>query len=275
MAEETPRSVALVTPPVPAPLTGLWRREEMSTPNGDRDVTTRVLWLQTQRFYVDIRLQADRPVRHDASSFEAYGEEELLRLAMVQGFAGVLTVTGGVCLWRRELDYQPPAPTPDEARFEIEGDRMTEFGIHADYTEIWRREPDSQRRLAAFRRDNGLGGLLVIGGDHFLSIEGRDQPLPPGTDLPSIVRRDLDDGRRDLAVARLRMEISYGRIAGGERPWQVQLSTWPWREGRGLFAGPTSFDPTTGQLMSAAGRRWSLVDSDVEPDGLIPLFQSV
>ena len=196
-----------------------------------------------------------------------------LRLATVEGFAGVLTATGDVCLWRRDLDYQPPSLTPDEARFEIEGDRMTELGIHADYTEIWRREPDSRRLLAAFRRDDGVDGLLVIGGDHFLSIEGRDRPLPPGADLTAIVRRDLDDGRRNLAISRLEMAICYGRIAGAERPWQVRLSTLPWREGGSLFEEPMRFDPATGQLMARAGPSWSLADTDVALDSLVALFE--
>jgi hypothetical protein len=256
---------------VPRALRGLWTREEIFTPTGNRDATTRVVWLQTRRFYADIRVPADRPARPGATGFEAYADEELIALARMQAFAGVLTAADGICLWRRDLDYQPPDPVPDEARFEIDGDRMDEFGIHADYTEIWRRTPGSGEPLIAWRRAAAPGGLLVVAEDHFLEIQGREIPLPEGASLAAIVEADLAAGRRDLAIARLDMRICYGRVAGAGGPWRVTLSSLPWLEGRGLFDGEeVSVDGATGELMRG-GEAWTLEDATILPSDIARL----
>ncbi len=256
---------------VPADLRGLWTRDQIFTPSGYRDATTRVLWLQTRRFYADIRVPADRPARPGATGFDAYADEELIALARMQGFAGVLTAADGVCLWRRDLDYQPPDPAPDEARFEIDGDRMDEYGIHADYTEIWRRAPGSGAPLIAWRRAGAPGGLMVVVGDHFLEIEGRATPLPAGETLAAIVEADLATGRRDLAIERLDMRICYGRVAGGGAPWRVELSTLPWLEGRGLF------DDEDARIEAGAlirdGKPWVLENSTIQSSDIARLPQ--
>jgi hypothetical protein len=247
---------------VPAALRGLWDREEIFTPSGYRDTTTRVVWLQTRRFYGDLRIPADRPSRPGARDFGDFGDDDLIALARVQGFGGVLTASPDVCLWRRDLDYQPPGETPDEARYEIEGDRMAELGIHAEYTEIWRRAPESAEPHVALRRETGAGGLLVIAGDHFLEIQGRDVALPAGETLAAIVERDLAEGRRDLARARLLMRICHGRIAGGAIPWEITRSSFPWLEGESLFAGETPrFDAEAGVLHRGEDQLWRVEDS--------------
>jgi hypothetical protein len=250
--------------PVPAALTGLWRREEIFAPEGFRDTTTRVFWLQTSRYYADIRVPLDRPIQPGARGFDDYPDENLIALARVQGFAGVLTAADGVCLWRRDLDYQPPGEIPDEARFEIEGDRMVEMGIHAEYTEIWRRVPGGEGVLAAFVRDESPGGMLVIAGDHFLEIRGRDEPPPDGETLAAVVERDLAEGRPDLARARLAMRIAYGQVAGGQKPWEVGLSTLPWLEGSSLFAGEAiGFNAASGILDRGSAGIWRLADASI------------
>jgi hypothetical protein len=260
------------TPATPVELRGLWRREEIFTPSGHRDATTQVLWLQTERFYADIRVPVDRPLRSGEGGFEPYSDEELIKLAAMQGFAGVLTANADVCLWRRDLDYQPPDSVPDEARFEIDGDRMGEFGIHSEYTEIWRRQADSREPLAAFRREAGDPALLVIGGDHFIELESRAVPLPEGQGLADIVRRSLEADRRDQAIAALQMRICYGRIRGSETPWRVGLSTLPWLEGGPLFPSPISFDAAAG-ILESAGVQWRLQEATCTPDALAKLFK--
>ncbi|MBV9512212.1 MAG: hypothetical protein JO303_18230, partial [Caulobacteraceae bacterium] len=88
---------------VPAEVMGLWRREVITAP-GFRDETTQVVWLQTPRWYADLRVKADRPGPRAPDGFAAYPDEALIALAGVQGFAGVLTASDGLCLWRRDLD---------------------------------------------------------------------------------------------------------------------------------------------------------------------------
>lgn len=252
---------------VPPDLTGLWRREVITTPAGYRDETTTVFWLQTRSWYADVRVKADRPSRPGATGFADFTDDELLGLAAVQGFAGQLTTTDDVCLWRRDLDYQPPSSSPDEAKFAIDGEVMIEDGIHADYQEIWRREPGSLAPLAAFQLDDdaavpGRGGLLVEAGGYFVEMLDRPVSLPPGDSLKAIAEAALAAGKREDAIAALSMRISQGRI--GPDGWRISLSTFPWLEGGPLWSGLVAFDPQTGKLQTGEGperRVWSLIDS--------------
>lgn len=257
---------------VQLPLRGLWRREAITTPSGYSDTTTRVMWLQTRSWYADIRVPADRPSRPGARGFADFTDAELVQLATMQGFAGELSATDDVCFWRRDLDYQPPSPSLDEATFRIEGPVMIEDGIHAEYREIWWRAPESEGACAAFKLDGPGQGLLVISGDAFMEIEGRAAPLPEGETLAAIVRAELEAGRRGAAEAHLSLRICYGRISGGRRPWEVQLSTLPWLEGQSLLCPETRYAPHTGRLEThIQGRKlsWTLVDASAPPQDLV------
>lgn len=231
---------------VPGELHGLWRREVITTPKGYRDETTRVLWLQTRSWYADIRVKADRPNREGATGFADYTDAELIEMAAVQGFAGELTATGSVCLWRRDLDYQPPNDSLDEANFAVRDGVMIEDGIHSEYQEIWRRQAPSDTPLVAYRASGGTKGLLVIAGDYFLEIRDRATPLARAESLSALVTEALAAGKRDAAIAALSMRICQGKISGSARP--VTLSSYPWLEGTDL--GPV--DPA----------EWTLIDSE-------------
>jgi hypothetical protein len=254
---------------VPPDLTGLWRREVITTPAGYRDATTRVFWLQTRSWYADLRVRADRPDRPGATGFADYTNAELIQLAAVQGFAGQLTAQDGVCLWRRDLDYQPPSDDLDEARFAVEGEVMIEDGIHSDYQEIWRRKARSLSPLAAFRLTEDTthpdrAGLLVVAGDHFMEIQDRAGPLMHGTKLVDHVTTALEAGDRDAAIAALSMRISLGRVDAGD--WNVTLSSCPWLEGRPLGES-IIFDRAAGTLTcrtSPERRVWTRIDATAD-----------
>lgn len=254
-----------MTAKVPAEVTGVWRREQITAPGGHCDNTTRVFWVQADSWYGDIRLKIDIPRRAGAASFADFSDGELIELAGAQGFAGQLTVTPEMCAWRRDLDYQPPGPVPDEGTWKIEGDVLIEGGIHAEYEEIWRLEPESRGLRAAFGLGEGQG-LLVIAGDHFLMMRARQTPLPQGESLPALVEAALAAGQRHAAVALLDMPICYGRI--GEN-WRVVHSTLPWLEGRPLWARPPLFDAAAALLLDGGATPWTLLELH-DPDGELP-----
>lgn len=259
---------------VPADLTGLWRREVITTPAGYRDETTRVLWLQTRSWYADIRISADRPTPAGATGFADFVDAELLQLAAIQGFAGQLSAADGVCLWRRDLDHQPPGELLDEARFAIDGEVMIEDGIHADYQEIWRREARSSGPLAAFRLTSdpdGRDGFLIIAGDHFIEFVDRPAPLSPGKSLAEIIEVELAAGRRPAAEALLSTRISHGRIGEG---WKVALSSLPWLEGAPLWSKPPRFLAEQGVLQTPR-QAWILLDSSLPPTELAAWFAAL
>lgn len=256
---------------VPADLTGLWRREVITTPAGYRDETTRVLWLQTCSWYADIRVPADRPTPAGATGFADFSDAELLQLAAIQGFAGQLSAADGVCLWRRDLDHQPPGDLLDEARFAVDGEVMIEDGIHADYQEIWRREAGSAGPLAAFQLTSdpaGRNGFLVIAGDHFIEFVDRPLPLPHGKSLAEIVGMALTTGRRSTAEQLLSTRISHGRIGDG---WKVALSSLPWLEGAPLWPESPRFLADQGVLQTPH-QTWTLLDSSLPATELTAWF---
>ena len=271
---------------VPPELTGVWRREVITTPQGLHDATTQVMWVQTRSWYADIRVPATRPIRPGAAGFGDFTPEELVSLASVESFAGQLTTTPDLCAWRRDLDFQPPAPTPDEGTWKIDDPVMIERGVHADYEEVWVREPGSQAGLMAFRLDHdaavpGRKGLMVVAGDHFLAILDRPRPLPAGESLAAIVKAELETAGPAAAASRLAMPSCYGRLDGAT-PWEISLSSWPWLEGQG-FWGPRRpvFDADAGTLgwnAAEAGQTWRLLDSSVPPAeaaGLLKLPEAV
>lgn len=249
---------------VPAPLTGVWRREQITQPGGLLDDTTRVFWVQADSWYGDIRLKADIPRRPNATSFADFSDAELIELAQAEGFAGQLTVTPELCAWRRDMDFQPPGPVPDEGTWNLQGDVLIEGGVHTPYEEIWRREPDSQGLRAAFARGDAKG-LLILAGDHFLMISDRRPATPSGESLAALVRAALAAGDRDGACALLDMPICYGRISTG---WRVVHSTLPWREGRALWTAP-QYAPATGGLIDDEGGAWTMLELE-DPHGRLP-----
>ena len=256
--------------PVPPEYTGLWRREVITAP-GFRDETTRVLWLQTATWYVDLRVPAGRPAARGIGLAD-YSVEELSALATIQGFAGELAAADGICLWRRDFDRQPPGPIPDEARCAVDGDVMVEDGLHADYQEIWRRVPASAGPLAAFALEEaaGPGGLLVMAGDHLMEFRARPGAPLTGASLAELVEAQLAAGDRAEAEALLDTEICYAAREG--EGWRVQLSSHPWREGRLMWpAGGARFDEATGRLQASDGdgtKIWRLLDANVPASAL-------
>lgn len=274
LGRRRPLEAQAVTEFVPLELTGVWRREVITTPHSPRDDTTQVMWIQTRSWYADIRVPATRPSRPGAAGFGDFTAEELVGLAAVQGFAGQLAATPRVCAWRRDLDFQPPSPIPDEGTWQVDGRVMIERGVHVEYEEVWVREPDTQGPLLAFALEHnsavpGRKGLMMIAGDHFLAILDRPHPLPAGEDLPAIVRAELASGGPMAAAGRLAMPLCYGRLSEGATPWEVKLSSWPWLEGQG-FWGPRRpvFDPQAGVLgwnAAETEQSWKLLDSSVPP----------
>jgi|HubBroStandDraft_1064217.scaffolds.fasta_scaffold00150_25 hypothetical protein len=261
-----------MTPAIPLEVTGLWRRQAMIHPDGRRDTTTQVLWLQTRHLFADLRVPADRPSVPGATGFADYDAESLPRLARMQGFAGTLEVTGDICRWHRELDFQPPGGPPDEAKFRIEGETLVETGIHAAYEEIWERQTPPGADLASFRllpAKPGPRGVLVLAGDHFIAVEERRPKLPEAASLASLLARDPD---RRRASDLLGLLIAAGRLGpAGGTGWQIELATFPWLEGRTLAPGGSRFDPVKGRLHmeTAEGlRHWQLVEASCSLDRL-------
>jgi hypothetical protein len=103
---------------VPASYVGVWKRTLLATPTLP-DTSTRVFWLQTDRWHADIRIPEDRPaIRGDA--LDLLDRTALRALSRQQGFAGITEVNGDICRWHRMIDYQPPGRIADVGRMRFE-----------------------------------------------------------------------------------------------------------------------------------------------------------
>jgi hypothetical protein len=260
------------SPPAVDPrLTGVWKRESISTPDGAFDDTTEVYWLQTRSWYADVRAP-QAALAQTAFDLQAADADALVVRATMEGFAGQLEADPSVCRWRRDFDFQPTG-LPDEGEWTLDGDVLVERGIHAEYEEIWRLEPDSRGLLAAFELTAfpalpGRRGLLTIAGDHFLAVIDRASPLPPGASLATVVAEACRQGDLERARAALDMPVVYGRIAGGRRPWEVLIATCGWTRGAGFWPDEGArFEPGVGRLEAsgADGSSWRLIDASVDP----------
>ncbi len=218
---------------VPPSLQGSWRRAWIRR-GVSRSSDVAVHYVQTPRSFADLRIADARP-RIAATSFTDATDADLRALAEQQGFAGFATAQGDVVTWHHELDFQPQPPGEvDVGRVEQVGSAMLEHALDGAYEELWWRVASGDGRfLTVERRTAGrLDGLLVVAGDAFIHVRNRAVQLPAASSLGELV---ADPSRaRETKIAYLDCEISAGRARGGARPWQVERSTLPWREGHAI-----------------------------------------
>lgn len=209
---------------------GLWNRSLLVQANGARDTTTFVAWLQGPTLFADLRQPAGGPSFAGVRALGDLGSEQIAWLAEQEGFAGRLEQDGEYFVWRRMLDFQPPALTPDSGRLFLDGATMVEEGRYSPYIEHWHRESGPLSPCAAVRlRDavSGVDGFLVRAGSVFMYARaGFSASLAPGSRLGVGL-----DKARSLEAARqlVDCEISFGQIAGSD--WTILRSSLPYRVG--------------------------------------------
>jgi len=252
--------------PSPETLPGLWRRSQIAWPDGRRDETSWVNWLQGPGLYIDLRQPAGRPDFAHVASLADLTLPDMDWLARQEGFAGELVHEDGWFEWRRDIDFQPEAIYSDRGRLWIEGDAMVEEGADIPYIEHWHREPVAARPCWAMRlRNHGSGrkGALIRLGNLFMYARERDL-LPP----PHLHLRDCVAGAATLDAARalLDCEISQGAVTSAG--WIVQRSSLPFREGKPLapVPGPTTLATAdTDRGGGATVRHWEITDQRGAP----------
>lgn len=198
-----------------ASLLGVWRRELIAWPDGRRDTTTSVHWLQAGSVFADLRLPQ--------------GERDA---AIVEGFAGHITLDGDVCTWHRRIDYQPPGAPPDVGRLSFDGDLLIEDGVHLPYIEYWR------------RIDDGAAGVLVLE----LCAE------------PGLLVRVGHHAMRALSGG----EISHAHTIGTSA-WRIHASTLTECHGETL-----GFRRDGADFIDRQGRRWRVAEASADPAPLLP-----
>lgn len=248
-------------------LTGVWRRLSIETEDGLQDTKSQVIWLQTHSCFGDIRIPADRPNLGTKSSLAELTKLEMIALSKQQGFAGVTHLNGSTSQWHRYIDYQPLNAGQDIGSLHWEGEILIELGVEAVYKEEWQRLDDGNGDFTALilpaeidqTSDKNLSwqGCLVTAGDYFIYVWNRSLPLPPADSLTSLLINSAQDHSKQIYC--LDCEISFGVCKSGQVPWEIRLSTLPWREGYSLWSlSNLEVDLKKGQVLQTinqSGRR--------------------
>ena len=245
---------------------GLWRRSLLAWPDGRRDTTSFVNWLQGPGLYLDLRQPEGRPDFTGETSLSALTPDSMMWLAAQEGFAGELVEEDGWFEWRRDIDFQPKAIYSDIGRLWVEGDVMVEEGKDIPYIEHWHREPIGSMPLWAARledRETGQKGAIARMGSLFMIARERYCDVPEGLTLAECVA-----GAADMARAQeyLDCEISQGAVTS--TGWLIQRPSPPFREGKPLAPVRTG-DLFEMQDQDRSGkpftRRWEITDLRGEP----------
>ena len=196
---------------VPDWLMGLWRRLSIEE-NGERDTTTQVYWLQTASGFADIRIPAERPA---VESLVGLTPEQATGLSQQDGFAGITRLIGDQCEWHHAMDYRSFTGKPDVGRLHWEGDILVEIGPNGAYKEEWQRVATGPTTTMTISDGAAWKKWLVLCGDYFIYVS---------------------DDRDFSSVDNLwNFEISFGQCRHGQKPWEIQLSTLPWKENSSLW----------------------------------------
>jgi hypothetical protein len=218
-------------------LGGLWRRSLIALPDGTRDTTTRVLWLQSTHVFADIRQPALQSQFAHAQVLNDLSYQDCAQLAEQQAFAGHLTFDGNHFEWVRMIDFQPKGPHADIGALRWEGRVLIEEGRDVKYIEHWHRDPAAavQPSAAAVLLDSirGIKALLVRSGDYFMFARSRALQLPALDTLRQCVAAvaTVEEAR-----ALVDCEVSFGVHANGAV--RIAVSTLPYRVGKLLCADP-------------------------------------
>jgi hypothetical protein len=212
---------------------GLWTRSLIAWPDGRRDISTQVAWLQGISLFGDLRQPPGlASCLSTATCRDELTRDDCLALAAQQGFSGKFEARDAAYEWVRRIDYQPPQATRDIGRLFWRNQIMVEEGVESEYTEHWHRDPAVPESPCAglWLHDAARGGFgcLLRVGDRFAYARGREEPIAGGT-LAALVQ-----GAESLRQMRALVdcEVSFGKA--GAQGWRIMRSSLPYKVGADL-----------------------------------------
>lgn len=245
---------------------GLWERSLIAWPDGRKDTTTFVAWLQGPGLFADLRQPVNPPSFDGVACLADIQPHHLDWLARQEGFAGRFVHAGDAFEWRRMIDFQCPSEAADAGFLTFSDGILVERGRDIPYIEHWHQTSTrlSPHFAVRMQDEHGLAGFLVRVGDIFMYARNRSVVLPTGVSLAGLVKGcSLQEG-----CALIDCEISLGRIRDGS--WLIGRSTLPFRTKTDLSPKP-SLDRetfTVADLATYGGstvRRWKVLEVDL-PD---------
>jgi len=256
--------------PAVSGLRGLWRRSMIAWPDGSRDTTTSVCWLQGLRACLDLRQSAPPAELARVRALDRLSLGQCTWLARQQGFAGQLSFDGSHFEWSRSIDFQPRAAGADAGSLCWQGDVLVESGRDVAYIEHWHRDhgaPTLPVAAVSLRDadDNTAAAMLRVGAQ-FMFARDRTLSAAAGRTLCQCI---AEAATLQQARGLVDCEISFGNALPAG--FLISASTLPWRIGDVLDQRLTcgqldTMDRTADGV--ARRRRWEIIDSEGEPAGL-------
>lgn len=222
---------------VPDWMLGHFRRRTISFADGRSDERTRVHWLQSRTFTIDLRLP-DAPAL-PMRAWQDYTVAELRQLANHEGWVADSLWENGYLSWHGGVSLQLHNRWPEPAQLQRIGNCMIEFGTSGVYVEDWRLQASSGpliglRLLEECDAETGevlqRGGGLILCGEQLGWVQGRAvEPLEPGLQLRERVEQAQGDGEALALLFGCETSLAYADKQGR---YQVALSTQPGRVGQ-------------------------------------------
>lgn len=229
--------------PVPQSYLGVWQRVSLEARGKPVDTTTEAYWIQTAELFADMRVPGGRPDFSGKTSLAECSDLELLWFSRQQGFAGMAMAGGDLLHRRRQVDYQPSRGRDNTHRMRFEDELLVEENLTGTVREKWRCLTGPEHGVISLRllEEAGPGGristrkgYLLVMDDYFLFVRDRIEFTRQAASLEDLF--EAQDLGHDEQASLLDCEFSFGRRQGGAQPWEIQLSTLPYREGKILFA---------------------------------------
>jgi hypothetical protein len=217
---------------VPEAYVGAWHK---------RSKTDRTYWLQTRRLHAIIEIAADRPDFSGRSSWDEFSDDELMILARQGGVSGACIAAEDVLHRRRQVDYLPQRGQPFLRRMHRDGAQLYEECLDGRHGSVWDLLAGADNEIVGLRfHDVEVGGegdqcrgYLLVVGPYFMYVRDRFVATQRAESLAMLA--ELKNFTREQLVAVLDFDLSFGR-RDGAKPWAIELSTIPFREGRQLMS---------------------------------------
>lgn len=221
-------------PVTDAEIRGLWRRAYIKAPADDpefEDHDTQVYWFQADGLYADLRIPARFSAGLSIDCLADLSHDELLALGDAEGFAGSASVVDGVCTWQRAINLQGPERGRDIGRLERTRGGLFEYGVAADFVELWLDQsvgsPSPEGRV--FTCGGGFWGFLITSPTRFLFAQDRPARKNLARPWKEALAQALNGDDRDQLNDMFGTEYSFGRIENGVAV--IELSSHPNRVG--------------------------------------------
>jgi len=254
--------------------------------------------VQTNTLFIDMRIPRKQDAYFkDVKGFDDMDDNQLMIFARRHAFAGYTRLlhenNRPLCTRHHCIDWNfvgVPRPRPNKwwVDFKADGTTWKELSYAKDeddqhyYWEQWERYKDDgygNGLVVALRKErtaeNKRDGIIVLVGDHFNYIHGRqkiDDESQENRNIIEIVETSIKCGDRTIAENYLSIDAGHGLISKG---WTIDCALQPWKEGSKCFRSVSFLKSSDAEPMKIIidDCPWKIYECNIKPDDLRRVFQ--